>query len=68
MILKGEVVIKVLFEKHQVAANAYTSAAIVDSCYKQVYARAPLTNSGIEKKNNFKVEIVSQDIDQDSFK
>ena len=51
MILKGELVIKVLFEKHQVAANGYTSAAIVDSCYKQVYARAPLTNSGIEKKN-----------------
>ena len=66
MIIKGEVLIKVSFEKHQVQANAYSSAAIIAACYKQVFANAPLTNSGIERKNNFKVEVVSQDIDQDS--
>lgn len=66
MILKGEVLIKVSFEKLKVQANAFSSAAIITECYRQVYARAPLTKSGIEKKNNFKIEVVSQDIDQDS--
>ena len=59
MIIKGEALIKVSFTNHKVAANAFTFAAIIQSCFRQVYARAPLSKTGIDKKANFKVVVLN---------
>mgnify|MGYP006450665477 CR=1 FL=1 len=64
MILKGEVVVKVSFDNLKVQANAFTSAVIIAECFKQIYARTPLTKSDVTKKDNFNVEVISKEIDK----
>ena len=61
--LSGEVVFKVTFERHGFPIGAYTSAAIIHVCAKQVHAISPFNNPEKPRKyENFKVEIVSKKV------
>ena len=58
---KGEVTFRVTFDELNIPVGlGYTSAILFHECAKQVYAHAPWNKISDQKKENFKVELVSK--------
>jgi len=61
MIVSGEYIIKINFDKLIVPAGEYSGRLIDHVCFEQVYALSKLNNTeGPNKRQNFKVEIIQR--------